>query len=284
MPPTAEKPLVSALCVSRPCRWGHLQRAIIDFNSQKYPERELLVVADQTGDYPSMIQSFVDSLTLTAAVRVLPRVVKCQVDGLQQGAIAGFGSVLALWDDDNMNHPDRLAVQVERQVANKNTVTTLCEGMYYFWEDSELFVVNCARPDAQYVWERMLSTSLMAYRDQFPVIDYTTRSRTSDSLLRTAVQAGRKITVIAGHPFLHAVGVARNEKCESSREYEFHRSTATDKCGRTSAWLKDNQKRVTEALDKYHWDKAVSVEGKDGGAYEYAPKLKWPDTLYPVVV
>lgn len=285
MPPSAadKKPFVSALCSSRPCRWGNLQRAIIDFNNQEYADRELLIAADAGSDYPSMIQSFVDSLDLKAAVRVLPRVVKCQLDGLQQAAIAGFGSVLTLWDDDNLNHPTRLTVQVERQTASKNAVTTLCEGMYYFWEDSELFVVDCARPNAQYVWERMLSTTIMAYRDVFPVLDFSSRARTSDGLLKNVVQNGKKISPLAGYPFLHVVTVVRNEKCESSREYEFHRTTATDKCGRASEWLKERAKQVTAALDALSWDKDVSVEGKDGGAFTYKPKKAWPSNLYPVV-
>ena len=88
---TSPNPFVSCLCSSRPCRWGSLQRAILDFNAQVYANRELVIAADLSTDYPSMIQSFVDSLALTAAVRVLPRTVKCQIDGLHQAAIAAYG-------------------------------------------------------------------------------------------------------------------------------------------------------------------------------------------------
>ena len=280
---TSPNPFVSCLCSSRPCRWGSLQRAILDFNAQVYANRELVIAADLSTDYPSMIQSFVDSLALTAAVRVLPRTVKCQIDGLHQAAIAAYGGVMVLWDDDNLNHPDRLAVQVDRQTANPASLTTLSEGLYYFWEDNELFAVDCANPNAQYVWERMLSTSTMGYRDAFPVLDFTARARTSDTLLKNAVQAGRKIAVISGQPFLHTVTVSRSEQCPSSRDYTFHRTTATERCGRTADWMRANQAALTAALDQYALGGKISVEGRDAGAFEYEPKVTWPATLYPVV-
>jgi hypothetical protein len=275
-------PLVSCLCPSRPCRWGLLQRAVIDFNTQTYPNRELVITVDVAGEFSTMVQAYVDTLTLTASVRVLARPMRCQLEGLQYGAMAGFGSVLALWDDDNLNHPDRLRVQVSHQVNVPQAVTVFSAGLYFFHQDVELFAVDCAQPNAKLASDRVLSTTTMAYRDQFPTLDNSIRSRTSDTMITVSARNGKRVSALSD-PFMHVVTVAApSDKCESSREYDYHRTTATTRCGQRSDWIRSHQSEITAVADQIRWDGDVSVEGEDGGTFTYTPKLRWPSTLYPV--
>lgn len=268
--------LVSCLCVSRPSRWGQLQRAVLDFNAQTYTDRELVIVVDSGNDYASTVQAFVDQLPLKAEVRVLQRLAKNPLDGLMYGAIDAQGKILTLWDDDNLNHPSRLEVQVKRQEGLKEHVSVLTQGLYLFHESKELFALDCFRPNDP-AGERVLPTTLMAFRTAFPVMDPTVRGKPSEQMVTQLSRTGKKLLPIAGEPFLHIVGVAAN----NLRGYAFHRRLVETK-SQPVEWVKSNQARLTEALDAYHWDGPVDVEGKDGGVFQYTPKQAWPADLYAV--
>ncbi len=268
--------LVSCLCVSRPSRWGQLQRAILDFQEQTYPDRELVVVVDSGTDFVGTVQAFVDQLPIKAPVRVLPRLARNPLDGLMYAAIDAQGQILCLWDDDNLNHPTRLEVQAKKQQLMKEHVTALTQGLYLFHETKELFVVDAFKPDAP-AGERVLPTTLMAYRTSFPVMEPAVRSRPSEQMISQLGRSGRKLFPITGAPFLHLVGVAAN----TVRGYAFHRRVVETKSF-PAEWVRQHQARLSEALDAYRWDGPVDVEGRDGGVFEYKPKQAWPADLYAV--
>jgi len=271
-------PLVSCLCVSRPSRWGQLQRAILDFLAQSCKDKELVIVVDSGTDYATTVQAFVDQQGKDARlVRVLGRTAKTQLDGLQYAAVAAYGQILTLWDDDNLNHPTRLEVQLGVQTDLKDTATVLTKGLYYFYRDNELFAVDFFNPELSAA-DRVLPTTLMAYRESFPVLDHTARSKPSEQLVNNLTRQGKKLLPVSRDPFLHLVGVT----CDHLRTYEWHRRVVETR-SRTAEQLQTDNVKLTAALDGYKWDVAsVSVEGQDGGAFEYAPKQRWSSDLYPV--
>jgi hypothetical protein len=271
------------LCVSRPSRYGQLQRAILDFVAQTHIERELVVVVDNAGDFSSAVQAFVDQLMLPdngPKIHVLSRLAKSQLEGLAYGAAFAGGEILTLWDDDNLNHPDRLKEQLEVQVQPKfkQAITVLSEGMYYFWKDNDLFVVAMDRPDGTAA-QRTLPSTMMAYRQFFPALEPNARSKPSETLLNNAAKAGRKIVPIGGKPYLHVVGVTH----DNLRTYEYHRGVAQSQ-GRTATWLNANKDNLTAAAQAITWPGPVDVEGSDGGAFKLTPKKVWPDTMYAVIL
>lgn len=274
-------PLVSCLCVSRPSRYGQLQRAIMDFVAQSHVERELVIVVDNAGDFASAVQSFVDQLMLpdnAAKIHVLSRLAKSQLEGLTYAAAFASGEILCLWDDDNLNHPNRLKEQVEVQVRFKTAITVLSEGMYYFWKDNDLFAVTTDRPDGTAA-QRTLPSTMMAYRQFFPPLEPNARSKPAETLLNNAARAGRKIVPINGKPFLHVVGVTS----DNLRGYEYHRQLAQEQ-GRTVAWLTANKDKLIAAMQAITWPGPVDIEGCDGGALKLSPTKVWPDTLYAVKI
>lgn len=274
-------PFVSCLCVSRPSRYGQLQRAIADFVAQTQTEKELVIVVDNAGDFASAVQSHVDQLMLPESgpkINVLTRLAKSQLEGLTYAAAFASGEILTLWDDDNFNHPNRLKEQVEVQVKFKQAITVLSEGMYYFWKDNDLFVVSTDRPDGTAA-QRTLPSTLMAYRQFFPPLEPNARSKPSEALLNNAARAGKKIVPIGGKPYLHVVGVTH----DNTRPYEYHRGIAQTQ-GRTAAWLNANKDKLTAAVQAMCWPGPIDVEGSDGGAFKLTPTKVWPDTMYPVSV
>ena len=126
---------ISCLCVSRPERWGQLQRAIADFDRQTHEDRELIIVTDQKTDYASLIESYIAhdlEQPIKAPIKVFPRPLHSQIDGLLFAMCQAQGDVITLWDDDNMNHPERLSVQLASQKRFPNAMTAFGESLYYF--------------------------------------------------------------------------------------------------------------------------------------------------------
>lgn len=274
--------MVSCLTASRPQRWGQLQRSILDFLAQRYAARELVVVVDGGNDFASAVQAFVDQQMLPEdgpAVHVLARPAKSPLECLTFAAVHASGRILCLWDDDNLNHPLRLTEQVAVQQRFKTAVTVLTEGLYYFPKDAQLFVVNVERPQGS-AGQRTLPSTLMAYRECFPVLEPQARTKPSEALLNATAKAGRKIVPIAGKPFLHLVGVTH----DNLRGYDYHRRVAQEQA-RPAAWLQARADVLQDALDTFSWDGlTVAVDGSDAGGFEYETKKKWPVHLYPVKV
>lgn len=277
--------LVSCLTASRPQRYGQLQRSILDFLGQTYRDRELVVVVDAANDYASAVQAFVDQLMLPEdgpPVHVLARPARSQLECLTYAAVHASGRLLCLWDDDNLNHPDRLTEQLAVQQRFRTACTVLSEGMYYFPKDRQLFVVNVDQPSRP-VGVRTLPSTLMAYREFFPVLEPAARGKVAEYLINATAKVGRRVVPVAGKPFLHLVGVTH----DNLRGYEFHRRLAQE-TARPAGWFDQmgNAGPLTQALDALRWDgpAPVAVDGCDAGAFEYTPKLLWPSHLYPVKV
>lgn len=273
--------LVSCLTASRPARWGQLQRSILDFAAQTYPDRELVVVVDAANDFASAVQAFVDQQMFDEAgprVHVLARPARSALECLTYAAVHASGRILTLWDDDNLNHPDRLKEQVAIQQRFKTAVTVLTEGFYYFPKDNELFVVDVAKPSGTAA-QRTLPSTMTAYREFFPVLEPAARAKPAEYLLNATAKAGRKVVPIAGKPFLHVVGVTH----DNARGYEYHRRVAQEQA-RDAQWVVGHIDELKTAVDAYPWDGAVAIEGRDGGVCEHTSPLRWPTYLYPVKV
>lgn len=270
-------PLVSCLCVSRPSRWGQLQRAIHDFAFQTYAERQLVVVVDSV-EYESTVRSFVDQAQWSGdadRVRVHRRYAKTQLEGLLHAAGLADGDILALWDDDNTNHPDRLRVQVGRQVNSPRAATALSQSLYHFHDTNELFAVDYERPDAPVAWQ-VASSTLMAYRRYWPPTEPQMRPRPSEGMAAACARDGRSLVRFRPGRFLHCVGVTH----DNLRGYDAHRRVAQDR-GLVAARLAASA--LVPDLDGYRWDAdKIDVEGSDAGAFEYPAKQKWPAGLYPI--
>lgn len=268
-------PFVSCLCVSRPARFPQLQRAVADFAAQTYKASELVVVVDQANNFAGVVQAFVDT-AFTPDIRerifVLSRSARNQLDGLQQAAVFASGDVLALWDDDNRNHPDRLTAQVAFQAGRGDAITVMTEGLYLFHETSELFVVDTHDP-AVPAGRRTLPTTMMAYRRAWPVMDLTVRGRPAEQML-TAAARTRTILPAPCPYYSHAVGVTH----DNLRGYDYHRQVAELR-SRPVSWLRAAESDMTAGVSQYlFWDAPLHVDGRDGHAFEL--DVRRPGPLY----
>lgn len=266
-------PLVSCLCVSKPSRWWGLQRSILDFTRQSYANKELIIVVHEP-EYAEEINSFLsllsaDSVKPLPAIKVFQRSGRTQQDGLMPALAQARGDLITPWDDDNLNHPDRLSWQVGCQGRFQDALTAMNESLYYFYETKELFAVaywhRLDVPSA----ERCAVTTLMAPRDLLPPIEPQYQPHVWSNLVNNLARLGRKLVFLGSRAWWHLVGVAGN----NLRTYDVHRRLGAVAEGTTlSSWLTAHKDQVTSSLDAYIWDdEQIDVCGADGVSFQYTP-------------
>lgn len=269
--------LVSCLCASKPDRWGMLQRSIIDFGRQTYKDRELIVAVSDPR-YAEQIEGFAEARSV-GRVRVIQRDQRDQSGLLTQAQAAARGDFIAVWDDDNLNSPERLLKQLERTTTA--AVSFLDGALYMFYETSELYFSRFDQP-AVPLSQRCAATTLLAPRDLMPPWPNLGRGQSSSSQLADSLsRRGVKSNVISGTTGLHLIGV----RGDNARGYEFHRKAATLPLTLKIGDLTAGKDALSVLLDAYTWEPGeVIVTAGDGvQAFRYTGKQQWsPSSFYPI--
>lgn len=274
--------LVSCLCVSKPDRWGLLQRAILDFGRQTYADRELIVAVTDPR-FAEQVEEFVERrVGRSVEVTVIQRDQRDQGGLLLQAQAAARGDYLAVWDDDNVNAADRLEAQLDGAKGLAKAAVYLGFALYHFYETGEVFFLGFEQPNAP-LSQRAVPTTAIVPRKLMPAMPHTTRGTSVSATL--ADQFGRlKIkTVTLGEPkYAHVVGI----RGDNIRGEEYHRKlTTTLPLARKAGWLEANRAEVEKALAQYIWEPAeLVVSGSDGVAFKAPAAHRWSEEgqLYPI--
>nr|WP_274636853.1 glycosyltransferase family A protein [Microbacterium bovistercoris] len=101
----------------------YLGAALDSLAAQTYEHVEIIVVDDGSPD-PSVVQTSVAAAVPTARVLTRPR---AGVSAARNaGAATAGGEFLVFFDDDDLCHPERLAMQVARLIASPDAVACYC--------------------------------------------------------------------------------------------------------------------------------------------------------------
>ncbi len=161
-------PLVSAICLSHPSRFGNLQRSVTSFKRQSLPvdSRELVIaVADPA--YFVKVSMWLSSCTDPGFIRVIQPGDGTSLDKLAAAAFHETrGDFIAAWSDDHVSHVDRLEFQIEQTTKEKATV--LSRGLFRFYETDEMFIADTLHPGLDCA-TKCIAGSLVCPRDLFLV-------------------------------------------------------------------------------------------------------------------
>lgn len=157
---------ISALCVSQPSRYGMLQRAIYNFASQDYADKELLISTTDKQYADQVSQWLVDDRHEDVDLSVV-RVVLTEEKSTVKQAVSLFkesvGDFVVPWSDDNLSHSTRFSRQKEKTTE---VATVFSMSFYYFYDTDELFMTNYCQPGSHF-YARCAPSSLMVPRDDF---------------------------------------------------------------------------------------------------------------------
>ena len=157
------RPLVSCLCVTlgRP---RFLERAIMCFRAQRYPEKELVII------YESFDQPTKDVLDLIDD----PNIVKIEAPddpGVTLGSLRNMavskcsGEYFCQWDDDDYSHPDRIAFQMSVIEQSGMPACILMQWFIYDEAEGKVYISNRRPWEGGLLCKRSLIQEGVGYDD-----------------------------------------------------------------------------------------------------------------------
>lgn len=172
-------PLVSCLMVSR----GDLfpaEHAIRCYREQSYANRELVIVTAARGSAVGLLVAALQDPSIRYVEIAAPT-----LGELRNASVAhARGSLIAHWDDDDLHHPDRLAVQIAA-ITTTGAKACFLERILLWWPARRLLKTGHAR-----MWEG----SMIAQRAIVPV--YPALPREEDLFVADAIARLHRITAL----------------------------------------------------------------------------------------
>lgn len=206
-------PLVSCLMVSRGATWPAL-KAIECYRQQSYANRELVIVsANCDRKLAKLVAEIGDPSIRYYQVedRTLGELRNCSVARAK-------GEFLCQWDDDDIYHSDRLALQMAA-IASTGANGCYLSRLLLWWPERELLRVSSERS-----WEG----SMVAHRSVVPI--FPAMAREEDLYVVDRIGKLHEVVQI-DYPFGYCY-VVHDCNVNDAAHFErvFFRNTALDKC------------------------------------------------------
>ena len=259
-------PLISCLTVTLPVpgRLERLKQSLAAYASQTHERRELvLVINGGTAEAAAAIKAHVATLG-RGDIRLIEPPGVLTLGALRNISLeAARGDVVCQWDDDDLNHPTRLARQVEALAASDAEGICLQEVMQFFPTERRLYCTNWRATEA-----RAHPGTLMRWaRAPAAYPETGDRARLGEDLeVVLALQRRGAHAVMEGVAHLY-VYVSYGE---NSWDEGHHRMLATS-LGLSQGLLRRRQVSLREGLAAFDLGPGeVTVQGTNGPAFTLA--------------
>jgi len=187
-------PLISCLCVTdnRP---DMLLKAIVNFDMQNYPNKELVISYSQTDRKTKHLIEEILKLSELSIVKV-ERASDISLGQAKNEALAYCnGDFICTWDDDDWYHYNRLSHQFNNmQVNSKYRQASILTKVMLYDEIKNLAWISCT-----YNW----GCSLLCRKDLILKYPFSDEDTAEDTLLLQHLYSERRLHVIADCAFLY---------------------------------------------------------------------------------
>lgn len=256
-------PLISCLMVTqpRPERIPFLRRSISDYCRQTYPRREMVVVVDVDDPAAAEPVRRVIGECRRDDLRLILPATKLRLGALRNLSwISARGEVVCQWDDDDMNHPERLARQWNELRTSGRPACYLEQFMQFFPAERLLYRVNF-RPSP----DRVAVNTLMAERNlsvSYPESG-PDASLGEDTAILQQIRSCGGFQTLTDEPCLF-VYVSHG----TNTWHQGHHRMLVEKMGASDALLRRSEASLRAGLLPFDFGAgAVTVMGRNGPAF-----------------
>ena len=261
-----EPPLISCLMVVRPIpeRFRHLRRSLDCYLRQTYARRELVVVIDgrPSESTADEVKALVQALG-RSDVRVVEPADAASLGALRNVSLDNArGDLVCIWDDDDLHHPRRLAVQQAAMEATGAESLCLQHVTQFFEAERQLFCSNFLTSDigglpATLIYRR---TAGVRYPESGPRAD-----REEDMALLEQLAARAAIGKLADQPHLYVYVCHGANTCGRDHHLAMARYHAV-----SPGLIRRREAELRAGLAAFDFGPgAVSVEGRGGRAFVF---------------
>ncbi|WP_316747193.1 glycosyltransferase family 2 protein [Pedobacter gandavensis] len=187
-------PLISCICISQN-RPQQLLKAIVNFEQQSYPNKEL-VVSYPRNDLPT--KKLLDRILKISHLKII--ILSRESNGSlgkkrNQAVAAAHGSYICTWDDDDWYHPERLKQQMSQlqDSITKHQACVLKEIILYNRLNESAYL------SAAYNW----SGTLLCKKDLVIQFPYQDTNRLEDGPLIEHLESNKLLLPIKGSFYLY---------------------------------------------------------------------------------
>jgi glycosyltransferase involved in cell wall biosynthesis len=254
------RPTISCLTVTLN-RLVLLKEAIQCFCEQTYSNRELIIVTDGAPQYRQAIDDYLCWLGRNDI-----RLVYLDEAGHSLGALrnvsldAARGDIVCQWDDDDLNHPQRLELQFEHMNTASAHACCFTDQLQFFFQERSLYWSDWRSGDVQGT-RPLIPGTLMAHRDsrfRYPEITPFAAAG-EDSNLLDQIAANTTVTPFEDAGFLNIYSYhGRNVYPE------VHHRRISVLGSRSVSFLRDHESILRDALRHYRLPEPYRVTTGDG--------------------
>jgi glycosyltransferase involved in cell wall biosynthesis len=252
------QPKISCLTVTLN-RLVLLKEAIQCYCRQTYQNRELVIVTDGTQRYQQAISDYLrwlgrDDIRLVSVGKQL-------LGALRNVSLdAATGDIVCQWDDDDLNHPQRLERQFEHLTAAKAHACCFTDQLQFFFAERSLYWSDWLNCDTQGV-EQLIPGTMMTHRDHRFRYPETTElaSAGEDSVLLKQIADNASVAPFQDAGFLNVYSYhGKNVFSEG------HHRRITFLAGRSVDSLRIRESVLRDALRHYRLPEPYRVTARDG--------------------
>lgn len=187
--------LVSCLMVTKdPTRFELLRKSVRCYLEQDYNPRELVICCDGPRSYKQHLQRYVQSLE-RADIRVVCFAGERSLGEMRNISVGYIrGDFVCQWDDDDLNHPERLGTQLARMKEAGCPVSFFQDQLHFFYSTHELYWVNWA-PD-------LIPGTLLCRKEILERFPYPLQARGEDGQLRNTLRQNVNVAALGNHGHL----------------------------------------------------------------------------------
>jgi hypothetical protein len=271
-------PKLSCIMVTRRDRLGLAMRAIHNLLGWNHHELdtpfrpyELVIVSDvdasEFGPVPDDVKVcnvFADGISLQGLFRL----------GMQEST----GDWLTFIDDDVFYHSMRLNYQMQVALEEPDRPCVLADGMYFFFDSNELFVVSPSKFPARGFANQVIPYSAIFPRDHF--IGFPDgKGHPMTNCMNFMGDKKIPITVIEDQWKWVCVGI----RGDNLHGYgEFRKRVTNPLATRSVRWLQGMWPEVCGVVDAYSWEGDPTLCGHDGSWGSAEARTLWPKELPPI--
>jgi hypothetical protein len=262
---------------------GLAQRAVMDFCAQSYENRELVIVG---WEYKKMhqLRKFAEQFDDKNIKFVTVNKSGPLPELTWAGVAASEGDWITCWDDDDRNHPGRLARQIQLSLPEDipgDIPTVFSDSMYHFVDSQEMFVLS--RPWrinlVAVVEPRTFLVPAKLVNENKNLLTYDKPGNAWVNFFRRWQGTTKPFRILPGEHKWFVTGVIG----DNETGYEAHRNLAMEKiyCWKSEkllAWKEE----INASLNSYMWDAGFSLCGSDGEAFEFDFEEGGDFSLLPV--
>lgn len=253
-------PLISCLTVTGD-RLVLLKEAIRCYCLQTYPRRELVIVTDGSPRYRRAISDY-----LTWLGRADIRLIQVNEADQRLGALrnvsldAARGAIVCQWDDDDLNHPERLERQYRHLLASGAHACCFTDQLQFFYNGRSLYWSDW-RVEGATPTEQLIPGTLMTHCDdrfRYPITgNYV--SAGEDSVLLDQIGASATITPFSDAGYLNIYSYHGKNVFP-----EFHHRRIALLGSRPVEFFRAQESTLRQALRTYRLPRPYRVTMGDG--------------------